>query len=127
MLLVPEILIDISQSVEGSVIGLPHTVVCTATVVFGVSPSLVRVEWSRSTSLLESPRISVFDQTSSRSQHRLNFLRTVTFSPLLGCDIGEYTCSVTVTGFDSVSISDNVTVVTNGKHFVSECAAISIK
>ena len=126
-MLVPEILIDISQSVEGSVIGLPHTLVCTATVVFGVSPSLVRVEWSGSTSLLESPRVSVFDQTSSRSQHRLKFARTAAFSPLLGRDIGEYTCSVTVTGFDSVSISDNVTVVTNGKPYVSECAAISIK
>ena len=126
-MLVPEILIDISQSVEGSIIGLPHTVVCTATVVFGVSPSLVSVEWSGSSSLLEPSRISVFDQASSRSQDRLKFTRTVTFSPLLGHDIGEYTCSVTVTGFDSVSISDNVTVVTNGKHFVSECAAISIK
>ena len=116
LLLVPEILIDISQSVEGSVIGLPHTLVCTATVVFGVSPSLVKVKWSGSPLLSESPRVSVFDQTSSRSQHRLKFGRTVTFSPLLGRDVGQYTCSVIVTGFDSVSISKNITVVTNGKY-----------
>ena len=57
----------------------------------------------------------MFDQASSKSQHRLKFSRTVTFSPLLGQDAGEYTCSMTVTGFDSVDITENVTVMTNGK------------
>ena len=116
-MLVPKIPIDISQSVEGSIIGLPHTLVCTATVVVGVSPSLVTTEWSGGTSLSESPRVSMFDQASSKSQHRLKFSRTVTFSPLLGHDIGEYTCSVTVTGFDGVDITENITVTTNGKQW----------
>ena len=116
-MLVPKIPIDISQSVEGSIIGLPHTLVCTATVVVGVSPPLVKIEWNEGTSLSESPRVSMFDQASSKSQHRLKFSRTVTFSPLLGHDTGKYTCSVTVTGFDSVDTSESITVTTNGKQW----------
>ena len=115
-MLVPEILIDISQSVEGSIIGLPHTLICTAIVVIGVSPSLVEVEWSGSTSLSESPRVTIFHQSSTGSQHRLKFGRTVTFSPLLGHDIGEYTCSVTVTAFDRIGDSESVMVMANGTY-----------
>ena len=118
-MLVPKVLIDISQSVEGSIIGLPHTLVCTAIVVVGVSPPLVKIEWSGNTSLSESPRVIIFNQTNTRSQHRLKFARTVAFSPLLGHDIGEYTCSVTVTGFDRSGNSDNVMVMTNGKYMSS--------
>ena len=114
--IVPEISIDISQSVEGSVIGLPHTLICTAIVVTGVSPSLVRVDWNGSTSLLESPRVAIFDQTSSGSQYRLKFGRTVTFSPLLGHDVGEYICSVKVTGFDRIGSSESVIVMANGNY-----------
>ena len=119
MLLVPGVSIDISQSVEGSVIGLPHTLICTVIVVTGVSPSLVKVDWTGSTSLLELPRVAILDQTSSRSPQRLKFGRAVTFSPLLGHDNGEYACSVIVTGFNSVGDSKNVTVTTNGKHQVA--------
>ena len=119
MLLVPGVSIDISQSVEGSVIGLPHTLICTVIVVTGVSPSLVKVDWTGSTSLLELPRVAIFDQTSSRSPHKLKFGRAVTFSPLLGHDVGEYACSVIVTGFNSVGDSKNVTVMANGKHQVA--------
>ena len=115
-MLVPEISVDVSQSVEGSIIGLSHTLVCTALVVVGVSPSLVKIEWSGNTSLSESPRVIIFNQTSTRSQHRLKFARTVSFSPLLGHDIGEYTCSVIVTGFDGSGNSENVMVMTNGKY-----------
>ena len=107
-------MIDISQSVEGSVIGLPHTLVCTAIVVAGVSPPLVKIEWIGDTSLSESPRVTVFNQTSSGSQRRLKFARTVAFSPLLGHDIGEYTCVVTVTGFERSGNSESVIVMTNG-------------
>ena len=111
---VPKVLIDISQSVEGSIIGLPHTLVCTAIVVVGVSPPLVKIEWSGNSSLSESPRVTIFNQTNTRSHHRLKFSRTVTFTPLLGHDIGEYTCSVTVIGFDRSGNSDSVMVMTNG-------------
>ena len=113
---VPAISIDISQSVEGSVIGLPHTLTCTAIVVYGVSPSLVKVEWSGSTSLSQSPRVTIFNQSSTGSQYRLNFGRTVRFLPLLDHDIGEYICSVMVTGFDRIGSSVGVTVMANGKH-----------
>ena len=119
--IVPKISIDISQSVEGSVIGLPHTLICTAIVVTGVSPSLVRVDWNGSTSLLESPRVAIFDQTSSGSQYRLKFGRTVTFSPLLGHDVGKYICSVKVTGFDRIGSSESVIVMANGNYIINEC------
>ena len=115
-LLVPKISVDVSQSVEGSIIGLSHTLVCTAIAVVGVSPSLVKIEWSGNTSLSESPRVIIFYQTSTRSQNRLKFARTVSFSPLLGHDTGEYTCSVVVTGFDRSGDSENVMVMTNGKY-----------
>ena len=118
-IIVPDISIDISQSVEGSVIGLPHTLVCTVTVVFGVSPSLVKVDWKGSSSLLEIPRVAIFDQTSTKSHNRLKFGRTVTFLPLLDYDVGEYICSVMVTGFDRIDNSENVIVMANGKHKVS--------
>ena len=114
--IVPDISIDISQSVEGSVIGLPHTLNCTVTVVIGVSPSLVKVDWKGSSSLSELPRVAIFDQTSTKSHNRLKFGRTVTFSPLLDYDVGEYICSVMVTGFDRIGNSENVIVVANGKH-----------
>ena len=122
LLVVPEISIDISQSVEGSVIGLPHTLICTATAVIGVSPSLVNVDWRGSTSLSESPRVTIFNQTSVKSHHRLKFGRTVTFSPLLGHDIGEYNCSVVVNGFDSIGGSENVMLMANGKYKMLECS-----
>ena len=115
-LLVPEILISISQSVEGSIIGLPHTLMCTAIVVVGVSPSLVRVEWSGSTSLSESPRVFTFNQTKTELHDTLYFGRTVVFSPLLDHDMGEYICSVMVTGFDQTENSENVMVTANSKH-----------
>ena len=121
-MLVPEISIDISQSTEGSIIGLPHTLICTATVVIGVSPSLVKVDWKGSSSLSESPRVVIFDQTSAKSHHRLKFARTVTFSPLLGHDVGEYICSLVVTGFDRIGKSDNQIIMANGKYKVSECS-----
>ena len=115
-LLVPKVFIDVSQSVEGSIIGLPHTLVCTAIVVVGVSPPLVKIEWSGNSSLSESPRVIIFNQTNTRSQRRLKFARTVAFSPLLGQDIAEYTCSVMVTGFDRSGDSESVMVMTNGKY-----------
>ena len=123
---VPKVLIDISQSVEGSVIGLPHTLVCTAIVVVGVSPPLVKVEWIGNTSLSESPRVTIFNQTSTGSQRRLKFARTVAFSPLLGHDIGEYTCIVTVTGFERSGNTESIMVMTNGNYvfntYLSTCS-----
>ena len=114
--LVPKILIDISQSVEGSIVGLPHTLICTAIIAHGVSPSLVKVDWKGSTSLLGSSRVAIFNQTIARSHHKLKFGRTITFSPLLAHDAGEYICSVTVTGFDEIGISGSVIVAANGEY-----------
>ena len=81
--------------------------------VIGVSPSLVRVNWTGSTSLLDSPRVAIFNQTSTKSQYSLKFESTVTFFPLLNHDIGNYICSVMVTGFDRVGSSDSAEVIAN--------------
>ena len=110
-------MIDISQSAEGSIIGLPHSLTCTATIVVGVSLSLVKVHWIGSASLSES-RVSIFNQTSTESYDILNFTRTVEFSPLLGRDMGEYICSVIVTDFNQTGNSDYVMVMTNGKYYM---------
>jgi len=116
--IVPRILINISQSVEGSVIGLTHTLICTAIVAIGVSPSPVKVNWSGSTSLSESPWVVTFDQTYTGSQYR--FGKVSTFSPLLSHDVGEYTCSVIVTGFDRAGNSESVKVIANGMYQISD-------
>jgi len=117
---VSRILINISQSVEGSIIGLPHTLICTVIVANGVSPSLVKVNWSGTTSLSESPRVVTFDQTYTGSQYKLRFGKALTFSPLLSHDIGEYTCSVKVTGFDRVGNSESAMVIANGMYQIPD-------
>ena len=118
-LLVPNISIGVSQSIEGSVIGLPHTLICTVTVVVGVSPSLVKIDWTGNSSLSEAPRVTIFDQTTTRSHDRLIFERIVAFSPLLSHDIGEYTCSVMVTGFDEAGNLESAIVMANGKYQIT--------
>ena len=97
--------------------------------VTGVSPSLVKVDWNGSTSLLESPRVAIFDQTSTGSQYRLKFGRTLTFSPLLGHDVGEYICYVKVTGFDRIRSSESVIVMANGnyKNIINVCTKFTSK
>ena len=83
---------------------------CTVTVVEGILPSLVMVQWSGGDSS-DSPRITISDQTNNG----LQYTRMITFSPLLTDDSGEYTCSVSVMGFDEANNSDIVSVVVNGK------------
>ena len=108
--------IEISQSTEGSVIGLSHTLICTVATAVGVSPSLVKIDWSRNSSLSESPRVTIFDQTTTRSHDTLILKRIVAFSPLLYHDIGEYTCSVMVTGFDGVGNLESAMIMANGMY-----------
>ena len=126
-MLVPEISIDVSQSIEGSVIGLPHSLICTVTVVVGVSPSLVKIDWTGNSSLSESPRVTIFDQTTTRSHDRLILERIVTFSPLLDLDIGEYTCSVMVTGFDGIGNLESAIVMANGKYQITRYCNVRIQ
>ena len=106
---VPQALINVSQSEEGSVSGLNHTLYCTVTLVNGVSSSLVMVNWDRedSASLLSSDNMTV--------DNGLQFTRTISFLPLLNDNSGQYTCSVSVTGFSEADNSDSLTVVVNGR------------
>ena len=107
--LVPQALITLSQSEEGSVSGLNHTLYCTVTLVNGVSSSLVMVNWDRedSASLLPSDNMTVDNGTQ--------FIRTMTFLPLLNANSGQYTCSVSVNGFSEADSSDTVTIIVNGR------------
>ena len=103
---VPQALITVSQSEEGSVSGLNHTLYCTVTLVNGVSSSLVMVNWDREDSA--SNYIMTVDNGTQ-------FTRTITFIPLLNANGGQYTCSVSVTGFSEADSSDTVTIIVNGR------------
>ena len=106
---VPQALINVSQSEEGSVSGLNHTLYCTVTLVNGVSSSLVMVNWDRedSASLLSSDNMTVDIGTQ--------FTRTISFLPLLNANSGQYTCSVSVTDFSEADNSDSVMIVVHGR------------
>ena len=100
---VPQAMISVSQSSEGSVSGLNHTLTCIATVVNGVSPSLVMVNWDREDTA-----------TMISNINGLQYTRMITFSPILSRDSGQYTYSVSVTGFSEGDTSDTVMVIVNG-------------
>ena len=109
--LVPKPSLVISQLVDNPNIGQNHVLTCTVTVAKGVSSSLVVIDWSGGDSLSESSRVIISDQTNNGVQ----YTRTVTFSPLLSIDGGEYTCSVSVNGFAEANNSDIAAVVVTGK------------
>ena len=92
-------------------IGQNHNLTCAAIVANGVSPSLVMVNWSGGDSLSESSRVTISDQTNNG----LQYTRMITFSPILSRDRGQYTCSVSVTGFDEADNKDTITVIVSGK------------
>ena len=94
---------------EGSISGLDSTLTCSVTAA-GVSSHLMMVNWIGGSSLTESPRVNVSDLSNNVSLHT----RTVTFSPLLNDDAGQYNCSVSVTGYDEATTSDSVMVDVNG-------------
>jgi len=107
---VPQPQIVIPQSVD-SVSGLKQVLACTFTVVNGVQSDLVTVSWTGPSSLSSSPRVTISNRTNSG----VAYTRTVTFSPILNGDGGQYTCSVAIIGFDETNISSSVTVMVNGK------------
>jgi len=94
----------ITQSVKGAVIGENHIITCTVTVTNGISSSLVMISWTGGSSLSDSPRVTISDQTNTG----IVYIKTVTFSPLLSVDGGQYNCSVSVTGFDEANSSSSV-------------------
>ena len=91
--------------------GLDTVLTCTVTVANGVPSSLVNVNWSGGASLSDSPRVTVSNVTNNG----LQYTTMITFSPLLSRDGGQYTCSVSVDGFDEADNSDSVMIVVNGK------------
>ena len=110
--IVPQPQLIISQSANGSVNELDHSLTCTVTVVNGVHSDLVMISWNGGSSLSSSPRVTITDQTNVG----LVYTRTVIFSPLLNGDGGQYTCSVTITSFDEADSSSSVLVAVNGEY-----------
>ena len=109
---VPQSTVSIMQSSpERFVSGLDGNLTCTVTVADGVPSSIVEVNWSGGDSLSDSSRVTISDVTNNG----LQYIRMITFSPLLSRDGGQYTCSVSVTGFDEADNSDSVMIVVNGK------------
>ena len=106
---VPQASVNITQSMEGSVSGLNHTLTCTVTVVERVLKSLVTVSWDREDTVLSLS----FDNMTIDDE--LQFTRTITFLPLLEDDGIQYTCSVSVMGFGEADNSDSVTIMVNGR------------
>ena len=102
-------MINISQSLEGSISGLDSSLTCTVKA-SGVLSSLLTVNWLGGSTLSERPRVNISDLTNNMSEHT----RIVTFSPLLSDDAGQYNCSVAVTGYDEAATSDIMTIVVNG-------------
>ena len=99
------------QSPGRFVRGLDGNLTCTVTVADGVPQSIVEVNWSGGDSLSDSPRVTISDVTNNG----LQYTRTITFSPLLGRDGGQYTCFVSVDGFDKADNLEDVMIVVNGK------------
>ena len=108
---VPQSSVSITQSPMRFVSGLDTVLNCTATVADGVPSSLVNVNWNGGVSISDSPRVTISDVTNNGSQ----YITMITFSPLLSRDGGQYTCSVSVDGFDEADNSDSVMIVVNGK------------
>ena len=108
---VPQPTVNIMQSPIRFVSGLETVLTCTVTVASGVPSSLVNVNWSGRASLSDSPRVTVSNVTNNG----LQYTTTITFSPLLSRDGGQYTCSVSVNGFDEADNSESVMIMVNGK------------
>ena len=109
-LLVPQPSVNISQSMDSPNVGQSHILTCTVTVASGVSLSLVEVSWSGGASLSDSPRVIISNVIDG-----LQYTTIITFSPLLSRDGGQYTCFVSVNGFDEADNSDSIVVIVNGK------------
>ena len=107
--LVPQASVGITQSREGSISGLSHTLTCTVIVVNGVMESLVTISWDR------EDTASSLSTDNMATDDGLQFRRAITFLPLLKDNGTQYTCSVSVTGFGEADNSDSVTIMVNGK------------
>ena len=104
---------------EGPASGQETSLICDVTVVNGVSPDLVMISWTVGGSpLSSSQRVNISNQTSGGGTM---YTSTVTFSPILNDNGGQYICSVAVTGFDEASNSDSTTVMVNGMYVYSMC------
>ena len=88
--------------------GNSHNLTCTYTLPDGVSPDLLEIEWSGHMSLTSTSSRVIISTSITELQE---YTRTVTFTEIQQIDNGVYTCTLTITGFDSSFNTINV----NGK------------
>ena len=100
----------INQSTNRPNAGSAHNLTCTFTLPDGVSPELLRIEWSKHPSL-NSSRVMMSNLTNVMG---LQYTKSVTFEHIGTEDNGQYTCTVNIVGFAS---NFDVTIV-NGKYIL---------
>ena len=101
---------SVDQSTDQPNAGSAHNLTCTFTLPDGVSPDLLRIEWSEHPSLNNS-RGMISNLTHVMG---LQYTKSVTFEHIGTEDNGQYTCTVNIVGFAS---NFNVTIV-NGKYIL---------
>ena len=99
----------INQTVNNPHEGNSHDLTCTYTLPDGVSQDLLEIEWSGHMSLTSASSRVIISTSITEPQQ---YTRTVTFTEIQQMDSGVYTCTITITGFDSSFDTINV----NGKY-----------
>jgi len=105
---------QINQTMEHPNEGSSHTLTCMVDLPYGVSSSLVKVEWSGHRSLMSGDsRIIMSNLMESNSNNiTQQYTKTVTFQQVQPTDNGNYICTVNVTGF----VTNFDVIVVNGEY-----------
>ena len=111
-ILVSEVSINVTQSTEGSIIGLAHRLECKFLITSGVSSFLVNISWNNSALLYGSSRIVVSNLTNNASLYSKNII----FLPLLSHDSGKHTCCGEITGFSKTMLCKSLNVMATGMY-----------
>lgn len=107
---------EVNQTVQNPDEGSSHNLTCTFRLPIGVSPELLQIEWSGHRSLMPSnSRVIISDLTNTTVAQHVQYMKTVTFPQVQPVDDGNYTCTVTITGFTTTR--DVITV--NGENLWS--------
>jgi len=109
-MLVPQVPLSITPSMDYPVSGQPYNLTCTATA-RSVLPFLVMLNWTEyGFEIPVSSRVNILDLITNGPQ----IMRTVTFLPLLRSDAGEYFCTVTVLDNIDAYNTHHIAISVNG-------------
>ena len=102
---------EVNQTVQNPDEGSSHILMCTIILPTGVSPDLLQIEWSGHRSLMpNNPRVIVSNITKTTEAQQ--YTKIVTFQQVQPVDDGNYTCTVSISGFTT---SSDVIIV-NGEY-----------